>query len=195
VLRWATHALPLHTVLAENVNTQRGGGVFERSIRALQASGLHMAGALLGWLGGWMDRPMLPCCAAWQTCCHLRRQQPHVSALPAAAAAVFATPNFAHPTALQMLNAAGYGQPGSGLHLDLVYNPGGAFLAPPQSKLEPAYKQVGGCRLQLSLGQDGVTEACGCLHCCVCRTAGLSSLVCCCCLQLCRPQSDMSIHL
>ncbi|KAI7837484.1 hypothetical protein COHA_008675 [Chlorella ohadii] len=40
-----------------------------------------------------------------------------------------------------MLNAAGYGQPGSGLHLDLVYNPGGAFLAPPQSKLEPAYKQ------------------------------------------------------
>ncbi|KAL4443396.1 hypothetical protein ABPG75_011133 [Micractinium tetrahymenae] len=60
----------------ENVNKQRGGGVFERSIKGLQ-----------------------------------------------------------------MLNALGYGQPGSGLQLDLVYNPGGVFLAPPQSKLEPAYKQ------------------------------------------------------
>lgn len=81
--------------------------------------------------------------------------------------------------ALQMLNAAGYGVEGSGLTLDLVYNPGatllcapscqcclrmavcgstrssrrplpscsagpagGAFLAPPQSTLEPAYRQV-----------------------------------------------------
>jgi hypothetical protein len=42
---------------------------------------------------------------------------------------------------LQRLNAVGYGQPGSGLVLDLVYNPGGAFLAPPQSQLQPAYKQ------------------------------------------------------
>ncbi|KAF8065759.1 hypothetical protein HT031_002819 [Scenedesmus sp. PABB004] len=42
---------------------------------------------------------------------------------------------------LRLLNAAGYGQPGSGLVLDLVYNPGGAFLAPPAAKLEPAYKQ------------------------------------------------------
>ncbi|GAB4818568.1 hypothetical protein N2152v2_005614 [Parachlorella kessleri] len=42
---------------------------------------------------------------------------------------------------LQRLNAAGYGRPGSGLQLDLVYNPGGVFLAPPQSKLEPTYKQ------------------------------------------------------
>jgi radical SAM/Cys-rich protein len=67
-------SLPCYS--AENVNKQRGGGVFERSIRALQ-----------------------------------------------------------------MLNAAGYGQPASGLQLDLVYNPGGVFLAPPQSKLEPAYKQ------------------------------------------------------
>lgn len=40
-----------------------------------------------------------------------------------------------------MLNAVGYGQPGSGLILDLVYNPGGAFLAPAQSKLQPVYKQ------------------------------------------------------
>lgn len=37
---------------------------------------------------------------------------------------------------LQLLNAVGYGQPGSGLHLDLVYNPNGVFLAPPQSKLQ-----------------------------------------------------------
>jgi hypothetical protein len=42
---------------------------------------------------------------------------------------------------LRMLNAVGYGQPGSGLVLDLVYNPGGAFLAPSQAKLQPAYKQ------------------------------------------------------
>ena len=34
--------------------------------------------------------------------------------------------------ALQLLNSLGYGQAGSGLELDLVYNPGGAFLAPPQ---------------------------------------------------------------
>ena len=37
---------------------------------------------------------------------------------------------------LQDLCAAGYGRPGSGLTLDLVYNPNGAFLAPPQSELE-----------------------------------------------------------
>lgn len=37
---------------------------------------------------------------------------------------------------LQALNAVGYGQPGTGLQLDLVYNPNGIFLAPPQSKLE-----------------------------------------------------------
>lgn len=43
--------------------------------------------------------------------------------------------------ALRMLNGLGYGQPGSGLQLDLVYNPGGAFLAPSQAKLSAAYKQ------------------------------------------------------
>ncbi|KAG2483233.1 hypothetical protein HYH03_017890 [Edaphochlamys debaryana] len=42
--------------------------------------------------------------------------------------------------ALKALNAAGYGVPGSGLTLDLIYNPGGAFLAPSQAKLEPAYR-------------------------------------------------------
>ena len=39
-----------------------------------------------------------------------------------------------------MLNAAGYGQPGTGLELDLVYNPNGAFLAPQQATLEEAYR-------------------------------------------------------
>lgn len=42
---------------------------------------------------------------------------------------------------LQMLNAVGYGVPGSGLQLDLVYNPGGVFLAPSADTLEDAYKQ------------------------------------------------------
>eukprot|EP00892_Ulva_mutabilis_P010330 jgi/Ulvmu1/766/UM010_0140.1 len=41
---------------------------------------------------------------------------------------------------LRRLNAVGYGQPDSGLMLDLVYNPNGIFLAPEQSVLEPAYK-------------------------------------------------------
>jgi hypothetical protein len=37
--------------------------------------------------------------------------------------------------ALRRLNALGYGQPGSGLVLSLVYNPGGAFLPPSQDGL------------------------------------------------------------
>jgi radical SAM/Cys-rich protein len=41
--------------------------------------------------------------------------------------------------ALRMLNALGYGRPGSGLGLDLVYNPVGAFLPPPQAELEARY--------------------------------------------------------
>ncbi len=40
---------------------------------------------------------------------------------------------------LKQLNALGYGQPGSGLVLDLVYNPGGAFLPGPQTTLEADY--------------------------------------------------------
>ncbi|MCB0429550.1 MAG: arsenosugar biosynthesis radical SAM protein ArsS [Flavobacteriales bacterium] len=43
--------------------------------------------------------------------------------------------------ALQMLNEAGYGQPGSGLELNLVYNPTGALLAGPQESLEADYKR------------------------------------------------------
>jgi radical SAM/Cys-rich protein len=43
--------------------------------------------------------------------------------------------------ALRLLNAAGYGLPGSGLSLDLVFNPGGASLPPPQEALERDYRQ------------------------------------------------------
>lgn len=43
--------------------------------------------------------------------------------------------------ALQMLNAVGYGQPGSGLELDLVYNPAGAFLPASQASLEKEFKR------------------------------------------------------
>ncbi len=43
--------------------------------------------------------------------------------------------------ALHLLNSLGYGQPGSGLQLDLVYNPQGPVLPPPQQALEQDYKQ------------------------------------------------------
>ncbi len=42
---------------------------------------------------------------------------------------------------LRRLNAAGYGRDGTGLELDLVYNPGGAFLPPAQAELERSYKR------------------------------------------------------
>jgi len=42
--------------------------------------------------------------------------------------------------ALQMLNEVGYGLEGSGLMLNLVYNPAGAFLPPSQEALELEYK-------------------------------------------------------
>ncbi len=44
--------------------------------------------------------------------------------------------------ALQSLNALGYGQPGSGLILNLVYNPNGAFLPPPQAQLQDDYRRL-----------------------------------------------------
>lgn len=44
-------------------------------------------------------------------------------------------------SALQQLNALGYGQPDSGLELDLVYNPIGARLPPSQQSLEDDYRQ------------------------------------------------------
>lgn len=42
---------------------------------------------------------------------------------------------------LKRLNALGYGQDGSGLVLNLVYNPQGPVLPPPQQKLEADYKR------------------------------------------------------
>ena len=44
--------------------------------------------------------------------------------------------------ALQKLNALGYGRQGSGLELNLVSNPTGAFLPPSQSETEKRFRQV-----------------------------------------------------
>jgi radical SAM/Cys-rich protein len=44
--------------------------------------------------------------------------------------------------AIRRLNAAGYGAEGSGLALDLVYNPQGPSLPPAQEKLEADYKRI-----------------------------------------------------
>ena len=43
---------------------------------------------------------------------------------------------------IRKLNALGYGREGSGLTLDLVYNPQGPTLPPPQQKLEQDYKRI-----------------------------------------------------
>jgi len=43
--------------------------------------------------------------------------------------------------ALRRLNALGYGQPGSALVLNLVYNPQGAVLPPPQGPLQDDYQR------------------------------------------------------
>jgi radical SAM/Cys-rich protein len=44
--------------------------------------------------------------------------------------------------ALQLLNNVGYGKEGTGLILNLVYNPAGAFLPPAQQSLEKEYNQA-----------------------------------------------------
>ncbi len=44
--------------------------------------------------------------------------------------------------ALRMLNAVGYGQADSGLRLNLVYNPAGAFMPGPQEGLKRQFKRV-----------------------------------------------------
>lgn len=44
--------------------------------------------------------------------------------------------------ALQILNETGYGKEGTGLILNLVYNPAGAFLPPSQQALEKEYKEA-----------------------------------------------------
>jgi len=43
--------------------------------------------------------------------------------------------------ALRLLNELGYGQEGTGLELNLVYNPTGAFLPPDQAELERDFKR------------------------------------------------------
>jgi radical SAM/Cys-rich protein len=43
--------------------------------------------------------------------------------------------------AIRLLNALGYGMPNSDLRLNLVYNPPGSFLPPPQEELEDEYRQ------------------------------------------------------
>jgi radical SAM/Cys-rich protein len=43
--------------------------------------------------------------------------------------------------ALKLLNTLGYGRPGSARVLNLVYNPVGAFLPPPQATLEQRYRE------------------------------------------------------
>ncbi len=44
--------------------------------------------------------------------------------------------------ALQMLNEVGYGKEDTKLILNLVYNPAGAFMPPPQESLQKEYKQA-----------------------------------------------------
>lgn len=48
--------------------------------------------------------------------------------------------------ALRRLNHIGYGKDGSGLVLNLVYNPVGAYLPPPQAQLEDDYRRELGTR-------------------------------------------------
>ena len=55
--------------------------------------------------------------------------------------------------ALRTLNARGYGIEGSGLTLDLVYNPQGASLPPPQAQLEADYKRILGEQFGVSFNR------------------------------------------
>lgn len=43
--------------------------------------------------------------------------------------------------AIRLLNGLGYGREGSGLELNLVYNPVGAFLPPPQASIEADFRR------------------------------------------------------
>lgn len=52
--------------------------------------------------------------------------------------------------ALQLLNEVGYGQPDTGLILDLVYNPSGSFLPGPQDELEAEFKRQLGRKYQIT---------------------------------------------
>jgi len=55
--------------------------------------------------------------------------------------------------AIGLLNGLGYGRGGTGLTLDLVYNPQGAKLPPPQAALEADYKRVLGERFGIVFNQ------------------------------------------
>ena len=55
--------------------------------------------------------------------------------------------------AIRLLNGLGYGREGSGLTLDLVYNPQGAKLPPPQAALEADYKRVLGERFGIAFNR------------------------------------------
>ncbi len=55
--------------------------------------------------------------------------------------------------ALQTLNRLGYGHPGSGLELALVYNPQGAVLPPAQGQLEADYRTHLGERYGIAFNQ------------------------------------------
>ena len=55
--------------------------------------------------------------------------------------------------ALRKLNALGYGREGSGLVLNLVYNPGGPFLPPAQQGLEADYRRELGGRYGIGFSQ------------------------------------------
>jgi radical SAM/Cys-rich protein len=54
---------------------------------------------------------------------------------------------------LQTLNRFGYGRPGSGLALNLVYNPQGAVLPPAQDKLEQDYQHHLGERYDIAFNR------------------------------------------
>ena len=54
---------------------------------------------------------------------------------------------------IRALNALGYGREGSGLMLDLVYNPQGPSLPPPQAALEADYKRILGERFGVAFNR------------------------------------------
>ena len=55
--------------------------------------------------------------------------------------------------ALELLNDLGFGVPESGLELDLVYNPGGAFLPGPQQTLQGDYRRELGEKFGVSFSR------------------------------------------
>jgi len=52
--------------------------------------------------------------------------------------------------AMRLLNRLGYGRPGTGLVLNLVFNPGGAFLPPAQGEIEADFRRELGRRFSVT---------------------------------------------